>query len=1046
MNTALKPLDFLVFRTPLLPFSDCQNLSVPKLKALYGQSVLQEALLLASPELSEVLLAWQRGEITAPKEQEKLELTLAKYLLRMAYRATPYGLFAGISPGKVGGKTDVRLVGRTQYRRHSRLDMDYLCALAGRLGQQPSFHNLLTYYPNNTLYPIGKQLRYVEYRVFKNTRTHHLSNVDHTVYVQRVLDRARQGATLAELAGVLVDEEISPAEAGEFVAEMIEGQLLVSELEPSLTGEAYIQRLIRVLGAHPEGQAVATRLAGIVHKLGELDSDFSGQAPETYRQIIEWLEALETPFEPGQLFQVDMFKPTQASSLHPLVLDELGRAVELLARVQGYREPEGLKKFREAFYARYEEQEVPLLQVLDTEAGLGYPVFEGNTSDHSPLLDGIQLDGGATSPTGYLWSAWQQFLLEQYSQVLHEQGSVLQLSRQALPPHVEQAKPRLASSLYTMGSVLAGSAEAIDKGEFMVYHQATGGPSAGTLLGRFCHLDPQLGDAVTDALRQEAQSQPEAVFAEIVHLNKGRVGNISARPVLREYEIPVLVQAGVDDAHTLPLQDLLVSVRNGRVVLRSRRLNREVIPRLSSAHNYTHNSLPVYQFLCMLQHQSVQSALQWNWGALEGAPFLPRVVYGKVILSKARWVLKTEELARIQGAKVPQELGAVLQDLCQWRRLPRWVTVSEGDNQLPIDLENALCQKVLAHLCRNRNQLTLEESLFQNDMLWVEGPEGLFTHEFIIPFRTESVVPARTVPQPKLARIHSVPRRFGVGSAWLYFKIYTGVKTADQIVTQVLKPLTESLLSTGVIDKWFFIRFADPEPHLRVRFHGEGSFYGEVIRQMHLRMEPFLDANLVSGLQTDTYQRELERYGAENMEATETLFFHDSAATADVLSLLDGDTGESLRWPLALRGVDQLLADFGLDLAARKALLDRLHAGFKQEFNANTPEGKKALGDKFRQERKVIEQVLAPEYDPGELLAPAFARFEARSQQWRTAVAYLREEAPGVSLHDRLGSYVHMFLNRFFRSRQRMHELVVYDMLHQYYTSQLARQKQAACV
>jgi thiopeptide-type bacteriocin biosynthesis protein len=203
-------------------------------------------------------------------------------------------------------------------------------------------------------------------------------------------------------------------------------------------------------------------------------------------------------------------------------------------------------------------------------------------------------------------------------------------------------------------------------------------------------------------------------------------------------------------------------------------------------------------------------------------------------------------------------------------------------------------------------------------------------------------------------------------------------------------------------------------------------------------------ANLVTGLQTDMYQRELERYGPESIEATETLFFHDSAATVDVLSLLDGDAGEALRWPLALRGVDQLLADFGLDLAARKALLDSLHDSFKREFNANTPEGKKALGDKFRQERKVIEQVLAPGYDPGELLAPAFARFEARSRQWADAVAYLREEASDVPLNNRLGSYVHMFLNRFFRSRQRMHELVIYDMLHQYYASQLARQKQAA--
>ncbi len=41
MHTLLKPLDFIVFRTPLLPFSDCRDLSVTKLKALYGQTALQ---------------------------------------------------------------------------------------------------------------------------------------------------------------------------------------------------------------------------------------------------------------------------------------------------------------------------------------------------------------------------------------------------------------------------------------------------------------------------------------------------------------------------------------------------------------------------------------------------------------------------------------------------------------------------------------------------------------------------------------------------------------------------------------------------------------------------------------------------------------------------------------------------------------------------------------------------------------------------------------------------------------------------------------------
>jgi lantibiotic biosynthesis protein len=55
--------------------------------------------------------------------------------------------------------------------------------------------------------------------------------------------------------------------------------------------------------------------------------------------------------------------------------------------------------------------------------------------------------------------------------------------------------------------------------------------------------------------------------------------------VLREREIVYLGRSGAPADHQLPLTDLLVSVRDGRVVLRSRSLGREVVPRLTNAHN-----------------------------------------------------------------------------------------------------------------------------------------------------------------------------------------------------------------------------------------------------------------------------------------------------------------------------------------------------------------------------------------------------------------------------------------------------------------------------
>ena len=127
------------------------------------------------------------------------------------------------------------------------------------------------------------------------------------------------------------------------------------------------------------------------------------------------------------------------------------------------------------------------------------------------------------------------------------------------------------------------------------------GPSGAKLLGRFACGDDALRERVTEHLKDEEALRPHAIFAEIVHLPQGRLGNIAARPRLRLWEIPYLCRAGVDEAHQLTLDDLRVRVEaSGRVVLRSARLDREVLPRMTNAHNHAAAELPVYRFLCAL--------------------------------------------------------------------------------------------------------------------------------------------------------------------------------------------------------------------------------------------------------------------------------------------------------------------------------------------------------------------------------------------------------------------------------------------------------------
>jgi hypothetical protein len=78
---------------------------------------------------------------------------------RAAGRATPFGLFAGTSVGRIGDCTDLVLDASAQSVRHSRLDMDYLFALAGALTADPVRRADFTLKPNSSLYESAGHLR-----------------------------------------------------------------------------------------------------------------------------------------------------------------------------------------------------------------------------------------------------------------------------------------------------------------------------------------------------------------------------------------------------------------------------------------------------------------------------------------------------------------------------------------------------------------------------------------------------------------------------------------------------------------------------------------------------------------------------------------------------------------------------------------------------------------------------------------------------------------------------------------------------------------------
>ena len=361
------------------------------------------------------------------------------------------------------------------------------------------------------------------------------------------------------------------------------------------------------------------------------------------------------------------------------------------------------------------------------------------------------------------------------------------------------------------------------------------------------------------------------------------------------------------------------------MVLRSRSLDREVVPRLTNAHNFVNGALGTYRFLASLQSQDVRS-LMFALGPLPALPYVPRLRFGRIILREASWTLRKAELEPVTGATGAARIQA-LRRLREAARLPRWVCVEDGDNVLPVDLDNALSVDSFAHLVKQRTGVTLGELWPAPDELVVRGPDGRYTSEIVVPFarvpRTAAAVaapPARAAePTRTPAASGEVRRSFAPGSEWLYAKLYTGQATADQILTETIAPLVHDAPA------WFFLRYGDPQWHVRFRVRGEPAWlYGELMPRLAAQTHAMLGDGRMWRFQLDTYEREVERYGgAAGIELAERLFCADSACAIDILGMLDGDAGNDARWRLALRGIDQLLDDLGFDLAARLATMRR---------------------------------------------------------------------------------------------------------------------------
>ncbi|WP_435159350.1 lantibiotic dehydratase [Amycolatopsis sacchari] len=894
------------------------------LERMWSRPDLADAVRQASPSLGEGVDAIRAGHTVSDKQIRSATLSTARYLLRSIGRPTPFGLFAGVAPA-VLARTAQASWGE-DHRGVARANTGWLADITGRLEQCPELLERLHVVVTDLAVRRGGRLEVLQ---GPNRVT-----IRYTRAVAAVAERAATPVRFGALIDTLAEDfttERSRVHA--MLTELVrQGYLLTSLRAPFTVTDPFAHLMDRLR------EVDAASIADIAALIGDLDAvlaelrrhnhETTPRAEQSRLRATLTRRMRELSPEGRTPLAVDLLLDCAVALPHQ-VAQEMERAASALLRLT--RQPTGEAVWRDyhaAFVDKYGTGTlVPLADVLDPDAGLGYPAGYRGSVLPTPT------PGTSERDERLLALAWQA-MADGTREIVLTDEMIGELTGEAfderyIPPHVELS-----------ARVHAVSTQALERGEFLL--TVAPARSAGTLTSRFTPTATGTGlaqayralpAATEGALRAQMSFGPLYSHAE----------NVCRVPAYLDHLLPLGEHRQPGDQNVLTMDDLAITATGDRLHLVSLSRRQVVEPQVFHALALDKQPPPLARFLAHLPRAFSAAWYQFDWGPHLRLPFLPRVRYRRTVLSPAQWRLTPDDLP--PGQAGPDQWRPVLD---RWRRrwgCPEVVELRDADRTLRLTLDEPTHATLLhAHLTRH-GQAILYAATPAADYGWIGG----HAHEIALPL----VTTRPPAPNPLHGALPAVTNTHGhlpatLKAGWISAKLFTHPERIGEIITAHLPNLLTSLDEPAC----WWLRYRSPQEtdHLRLRLRTTPGRYAECSTAVGEWTARMRQAGLVGRLVFDTYSPEVGRYGhGEALQAAENVFVADSTTVAALLRHLPaaepdlalvvanmvgivggfvGDIDEAMDWlatrPAPAATVDRTVAERAIRLATDPAGLRSL--------------------------------------------------------------------------------------------------------------------------
>ncbi|MFF1914314.1 lantibiotic dehydratase [Streptomyces sp. NPDC058239] len=836
------------------------------LAQVWAMRPLSEAVALASPVLADQIETMLSGRQTDAGQARRMVRALARYLLRMRGRATPFGAFAGVAATSFG--PHISLQWNEDHQVRTRADAVWLANITARLEASPALLRRLPVVVNDLAVERGDRL-VVPWQPHQAAASHGSQEaVEISVRLIPVVRTVQRAAHLPLRAEELVDKiaadhpgpvrEALESLVGQLVAS---GVLITSLRAPSTVVDALAHLLDQLRAADadklPELKPLIGDLSAVQAQLKAPGRVSTWASERDRRGLIARMRGLSSAVD--QPLAVDL-RLGGTLVLPRVVADEAAAAAEALIRLSPIPTmSESWREYHRSFLSRYGPGTlVPVAELADPVAGLGFPRhFTRPTSDTRAV----------TARDEALLALAQQAALDGSDEIVLDAAALDRIA-----PETTKAK-RPVSPVDLWADIRAMTPEEIAEGSFTLGVCGFGRLAANT--GRFLPLLDEPDRQQMTTLYAGQQTGVEGALAAQLsfpprHL---RAENVLRVPPVLPQVISLAEHRAAADGH-LSVADLAVAADSTRLYVISRS-RRQVVEAMLSHAGARHIMPPLARLLFEVPRSIHPAVTSFDWGTASCLPYLPRVRYGRSVLAPARWRLDPADLPGPETSMAAW--SSALEAVREKRRLPVGLAVGGGDRHLRLDLGEALDRSVLrAHLDEADGPVTVAEAPTTPDHRWCDGR----AHEVVIPLAATAppgpapVFLTGSAPLPVTDRKH--------GAKVVFVKLYAQLEAFDTLLTAHLPALLQRWTTPP---RWWFARYLHPVPHLRLRLHDADHEHAAGL--MAAWAAELRQCGLLGEIAFDAYQPETGRYGTgAAMAAAEELFAADSTAVLAQLAFL----------------------------------------------------------------------------------------------------------------------------------------------------------------